>query len=57
MFKFIKETKNEMSHVAWPNRKKTIKYTLVVIVMSLIMAIVLGVFDMFFVEIINLIVK
>lgn len=54
---FVKETKNEMKHVSWPSRKKTTKYTLVVIVASLILAIVLGAFDALFIEIINLIVN
>lgn len=57
MFNFIKETKNEMKHVNWPTRKKTIKYTLVVIIASLILAIVLGAFDTLFIKIINLIVN
>lgn len=50
---FIKETKNEMTHVNWPNRQKIIKYTLVVIITSIILAVVLGVFDTFFVKIIS----
>ncbi|MBP7846138.1 MAG: preprotein translocase subunit SecE [Candidatus Pacebacteria bacterium] len=57
MFNFIKETKNEMKHVNWPTRKKTIKYTLVVIIASLILAIILGAFDTLFIKIINLIVN
>ncbi len=57
MFNFIKETKNQMKHVNWPTRKKTIKYTLVVIIASLILAIILGAFDTLFIKIINLIVN
>ena len=57
IFNFFRETKNEMKHVNWPTRKKTIKYTLVVVVVSLILAITLGAFDALFIEIINLIVN
>lgn len=57
MINFVKETKNEMKHVNWPTRKKIIKYTLVVIVASLILAIVLGAFDTLFIKLINLIIN
>jgi len=57
MINFIKETKNEMKHVNWPTRKKTIKYTMVVVLVSLILATILGAFDTLFVKIINLIVS
>ena len=56
MITFVKETKNEMKHVSWPSRKKTLKYTGVVVVASLILAVVLGAFDALFIEIINLII-
>ncbi len=54
---FFRETKNEMKHVNWPTRKKTLKYTAVVVLASLILAFILGLFDALFIEIINLIVN
>ncbi|MBY0328707.1 preprotein translocase subunit SecE [Patescibacteria group bacterium] len=31
---FLKETRNEMKHVVWPSRTRTIAYTVVIIVLS-----------------------
>jgi len=32
---FLKETRNEMKHVVWPSRARTIAYTVIIIVFSL----------------------
>lgn len=45
MFKFLKEAKRELKKVVWPNKRQTIKYTLTVIVISLVAAIFLGLID------------
>ena len=45
---YLKETRAEMKHVAWPTRKQAIVYTVVVIVISLITAAYLGAFDYVF---------
>ena len=45
MFKFLNEVKNELFKVVWPTRAETIKYTLIVIVFSVVVAFVLGAFD------------
>jgi preprotein translocase subunit SecE len=45
MFKFFIEVKNELAKVVWPTRNETIKYTLTVILFSVIVAIILGAFD------------
>lgn len=45
MFKFLKEAKRELKKVVWPNRRQTIKYTLVVIAISLVTAVFLGLID------------
>ena len=45
---YFKETKTELKHVIWPNRKQTIYYTLIVIVLSVIVAYYLGIFDFIF---------
>jgi preprotein translocase subunit SecE len=43
--KFLGEVKTELAKVVWPSRTETIKYTLTVIVFSVVVAFVLGAFD------------
>lgn len=45
---FFKETKAELKHVVWPTRKLTIFYTIIVIVLSVLVAYFLGLFDFLF---------
>ena len=44
---YIRESKDELKKVVWPSRKETIKYTLIVIGISLAVAIFLGTADFF----------
>ncbi len=46
--RFLQEAKVELLKVNWPNRETIIKYTMLVIVMSLIVALFLGGLDYFF---------
>ena len=50
---FLKEVEAELKKVNWPTRKETIKYTLVVIAMLLIVALFLGGVDFLFTRILN----
>lgn len=45
---FLKETRVEMKKVNWPTRRETIKYTLIVIGFSLVVAFFLGGLDLIF---------
>ena len=45
---FIKEAREELKKVSWLSREKTIKYTGIVIGVSLAVAIFLGILDMVF---------
>ncbi len=45
---YIKETRAEFAHVTWPTRKQAIAYSLAVIVISLVVAYLLGAFDKIF---------
>jgi preprotein translocase subunit SecE len=45
---YLKETKTELKHVIWPTRGQTILYTLIVIVLSVLIAYFLGIFDFLF---------
>ena len=47
---YLKETKLELKHVIWPNKRQTIYYTLIVIALSLVIAYLLGVFDFVFLQ-------
>jgi preprotein translocase subunit SecE len=45
---YFKETKTELKHVIWPNRSQTFYYTLIVIILSVVVAYYLGIFDFIF---------
>lgn len=42
---FFKEVYGELQKVVWPSRKQTIRYTVTVIVFSVIVAVILGAAD------------
>ncbi|GAA3614673.1 preprotein translocase subunit SecE [Secundilactobacillus similis] len=44
-FRFLRQVKDEMKQVSWPNAKQTRKDTTSVVTMALAMAIFLGVVD------------
>lgn len=46
--RFYKSTKSEIKKVTWPTRSDVWNYTLVVLAMSLVSAVVLGLFDFVF---------
>jgi preprotein translocase subunit SecE len=48
MINYFKEVQAEMKHVAWPSRRLTTVYTVVVIIVSVAVAVYLGVLDYFF---------
>ncbi len=45
---YFKDTKAELKHVNWPTRSQTFYYTLIVILLSVIVAYFLGFFDFLF---------
>ena len=57
MFKFFAEVKNELVKVIWPTRGETIKYTAVVILFSLAVALILGAFDYALLKLFEVIIK
>jgi preprotein translocase subunit SecE len=48
LINFLKEVKMEIRKINWPDRNKTIKYTMVVLGITLIIAIYLGGLDFLF---------
>ncbi len=45
---YLKDTRSELNHVAWPTRIQTIIYTVLVIALSVLVALYLGLFDFLF---------
>ncbi len=52
---FSHEVATELSKVSWPNRDETWRQTVVVIVVSIVAAIILGIFDAIWLGITNLV--
>lgn len=48
MWDYFREVKAEMKHVSWPSRQTTIMYTIVVVLVSVVVAIYLGLLDFIF---------
>ena len=42
---YLKDTKAEMKHVNWPTRSEAVNYTLLVIIISFVVAGLLAIFD------------
>jgi len=51
---YIKETRAEMNHVNWPTKNETIRFTALVIAVSLATAILLGLSDFVFSKLLTL---
>lgn len=45
LIQYFKESKEELKKVTWPSKQDTTKYTLIVIVLSLLIAAFFGGFD------------
>lgn len=45
---YLKDTRGELNHVAWPTQKQTLVYTILVAAISIGVAIYLGAFDFVF---------
>lgn len=48
LINYFKETKSELKHVNWPNRKEIIRFTVLVIAVSIVVSLFLGLFDFIF---------
>jgi len=51
---YIKQTRSEMSHVTWPSKQQTIRFTSLVIVVSVVTALILGIADFVFSKLLTL---
>ncbi len=54
---FIKEARTELKKVTWPNRKQLIGSTIVVMTTVVVVAIYLGLIDLFFSHVVALILQ
>lgn len=54
---YVKDTRAELKHVNWPTRTQAIMYTVVVVLVSLITALFLGIFDSLFAYLVRLVVS
>lgn len=45
LFQYINESREEMKKVTWPNRKETVKYSVIVIALSIVIAAFFGGLD------------
>ena len=50
---FLKEVRLEIRKVNWPSRDETIRYTLIVVAMSVVVAVYLGGVDLIFTTLLN----
>ncbi len=55
--KFFRDVIRELKKVTWPTRKALLSYTLVVIVTLIIFAIILGIFDFIFLQVVDLLLS
>ena len=54
LIEYLKETKAELKHVSWPTRQQAIRFTVSVIIISIITAYFLGIFDFLFTKVLDL---
>ncbi len=55
--KFFRDVVHELKRVTWPTKKALLTYTIVVIITIIIFAVILGVFDFGFIQLLDFIAK
>lgn len=45
---YLKDTRSELNHVAWPTRVQTVVFTMLVVTLSILISLYLGLFDFLF---------
>ena len=53
IIQYLRETRSEMKHVAWPTRKQALINTALVILISLLVSFLLGFFDFVFTKLLD----
>ncbi|MDA0989111.1 MAG: preprotein translocase subunit SecE [Chloroflexi bacterium] len=57
IFQFFGEVVSELKKVTWPSRQETVRLTLLVIAVSVAIGIVLGVLDLLFARLLDIVVS
>ena len=57
LIEYLKETRGELRHVAWPTRTQTIVFTVLVVLLSVFVSLYLGLFDYIFTGILKRVVS
>lgn len=53
LLQYLRDTKGELAHISWPTRSKAVLFTILVVVLSVLTAVYLGLFDSLFVYLIK----
>lgn len=53
VLQYIKDTRAEVKHIQWPTRSQAIWFTVVVVIVSLLIAVYTGVFDWVFTHVLE----
>ncbi len=53
---YLRDTKAEMKHVSWPTQKQALVFSVLVIIVSIIVALFVGAFDYVFTGLLNAII-
>ena len=46
IIQFLREVRSEMSKVTWPNRNQTVKMTIIVLIVSVVVGVLIGGLDL-----------
>jgi preprotein translocase subunit SecE len=57
LLEYLRDTRGELKHVSWPTRKQAVVYTVLVIIVSALVAAFAGALDFLFSEALNLIIR
>ena len=50
---FLTESRQELKRVNWPRREETVRYTIFVIALSIAIAVLLGILDYIFIQVLQ----
>ena len=57
VFQFLRDVRSELLKVVWPTRQETVRYTITVIIFSLVIAGILGAADFGLLKLFEFIIK
>ena len=53
---YLRETKAELKKVIWPTKKETVRHTILVIAVSVLVAVYIGILDFILIKLMGLII-